>query len=300
MVIMKETINKNRDKGFTIVELVIVIAVIAILAAVLVPTFSNVVENANVSSDKSLVRNINNVLEIKGSLNQLPNDKTELRQVLKEYGINETKNKANNHIIFWSKAQNMFFIWGIKEQEIIFPEYCRGMNLDDFDDEVNMSQNIVNNLVSVAEDYMFNYCLGFKNNHRLGEYKIVDNAVEYVATGAMKINYTVNQNFNIYIYGALFDGLDFSAINLFNENYKVWNHNNRIGENFDNGVDLDFGLKIYELSKNYYKIECVDFEQFKNIAYYNGQYVNVYFAISLLGEGKNLVVSFNEEILNID
>ena len=40
---------KNR-KGFTIVELVIVIAVIAILAAVLIPTFSGIVNKANESS----------------------------------------------------------------------------------------------------------------------------------------------------------------------------------------------------------------------------------------------------------
>ena len=40
---------KNR-KGFTIVELVIVIAVIAILAAVLIPTFSGVVKKANDSA----------------------------------------------------------------------------------------------------------------------------------------------------------------------------------------------------------------------------------------------------------
>ena len=40
---------KNR-KGFTIVELVIVIAVIAILAAVLIPTFSGVIGKANVSA----------------------------------------------------------------------------------------------------------------------------------------------------------------------------------------------------------------------------------------------------------
>lgn len=38
---------KKNKKGFTIVELVIVIAVIGILAAVLIPTFSGVVENAN-------------------------------------------------------------------------------------------------------------------------------------------------------------------------------------------------------------------------------------------------------------
>lgn len=41
---------KLNKKGFTIVELVIVIAVIAILAAVLIPTFSTVIANANRSA----------------------------------------------------------------------------------------------------------------------------------------------------------------------------------------------------------------------------------------------------------
>ena len=40
----------NNKKGFTIVELVIVIAVIAILAAVLIPTFSGIVEKAQESA----------------------------------------------------------------------------------------------------------------------------------------------------------------------------------------------------------------------------------------------------------
>lgn len=42
--------KKMNKKGFTIVELVIVIAVIAILAAVLIPTFSSVVNSANASA----------------------------------------------------------------------------------------------------------------------------------------------------------------------------------------------------------------------------------------------------------
>lgn len=41
---------KNTKKGFTIVELVIVIAVIAILAAVLIPTFSSVTNSARASA----------------------------------------------------------------------------------------------------------------------------------------------------------------------------------------------------------------------------------------------------------
>ena len=42
--------KKNNRKGFTIVELVIVIAVIAILATVLIPTFGNIIEKANKSA----------------------------------------------------------------------------------------------------------------------------------------------------------------------------------------------------------------------------------------------------------
>ena len=42
--------KKNNRKGFTTVELVIVIAVIAILATVLIPTFSSLINKANESS----------------------------------------------------------------------------------------------------------------------------------------------------------------------------------------------------------------------------------------------------------
>lgn len=48
--------KKFNKKGFTIVELVIVIAVIAILAAVLIPTFSGVVANAEKSAAKNDAR----------------------------------------------------------------------------------------------------------------------------------------------------------------------------------------------------------------------------------------------------
>ncbi|MBS6447107.1 MAG: type II secretion system protein [Clostridiales bacterium] len=50
---MKHT---NKKKGFTLVELVIVIAVIAILAGVMVATFSNVVDKANKSADLQEVK----------------------------------------------------------------------------------------------------------------------------------------------------------------------------------------------------------------------------------------------------
>lgn len=47
---------KKSRKGFTIVELVIVIAVIAILAAVLIPTFSGLIRKAKISADTQLCK----------------------------------------------------------------------------------------------------------------------------------------------------------------------------------------------------------------------------------------------------
>ena len=53
---------KKSKKGFTIVELVIVIAVIGILAAVLIPTFTSVIDNANRSAAQSNIKNASTTL----------------------------------------------------------------------------------------------------------------------------------------------------------------------------------------------------------------------------------------------
>lgn len=51
--------KKSLKKGFTLVELVIVIAVIAILSAVLIPTFGNVIQN---SKNTAAYQNASNAL----------------------------------------------------------------------------------------------------------------------------------------------------------------------------------------------------------------------------------------------
>ena len=59
--------KKSNKKGFTIVELVIVIAVISILSAVLIPTFSNITTKAKKSSAMQAARSaLTNVIAEEG------------------------------------------------------------------------------------------------------------------------------------------------------------------------------------------------------------------------------------------
>lgn len=54
----RNLLNKKKKGGFTLIELIIVIAIIAILAAVALPKFAAIRENANIKADISNAKNI--------------------------------------------------------------------------------------------------------------------------------------------------------------------------------------------------------------------------------------------------
>ena len=98
----------KRKKGFTIVELVIVVAVIAILAAVLIPTFSNLIKKANLSSDQVAVRNMNNALAMDEAVNGKPVDLLDAMKRMQEngYDFDSYKPLTEGYRFFWNSEAN--------------------------------------------------------------------------------------------------------------------------------------------------------------------------------------------------
>lgn len=113
--------NKNR-KGFTIVELVIVIAIIAILAAVLIPTFASLIAKANVSVDTQLVRNLNNALTAEkagGENNKTMDDALKMTKSA-GYDIDTIVSKSGNNIA-WDSKNDRFVLIDPNNNTYIYP-----------------------------------------------------------------------------------------------------------------------------------------------------------------------------------
>jgi len=110
---------KSNKKAFTIVELVIVIAVIAILAAVLIPTFSNLIKRSKVSADQQLIRNLNSALKA-----DLKDHKTmtDALAAAAEFGYDVSKiNKsATDNEILWDSKNDAFCYFESDKNEITY------------------------------------------------------------------------------------------------------------------------------------------------------------------------------------
>lgn len=134
---------KSNKKGFTIVELVIVIAIIAILAAVLIPTFASLVKKANVSADTQLVRNLNMAVEIeKASSNAKHSTMHEALMTAQDAGYDvDTIVAKSGYNIAWDSANDRFVLVDKDAKKYIYPT----------------SENTAENSISNPADY-FLFC----------------------------------------------------------------------------------------------------------------------------------------------
>ena len=100
--------KRTDKKGFTIVELVIVIAVIAILAAVLIPNISKLVQKANTSADESLVRNLNTALSMDVEKHTTMSAALKAAKDNGGYDLETIELKGKGNKILWDSVNDCF------------------------------------------------------------------------------------------------------------------------------------------------------------------------------------------------
>ena len=119
--------KRSTKKGFTIVELVIVIAIIAILAAVLIPTFASLIQKANTSADIQAVREMNTFLAI----NEVEEPKTinEVFKALENGGmtVKDYHPLVSGRFFFWDKTLNRV-LYTDDQYKVIYPEEYKDVN----------------------------------------------------------------------------------------------------------------------------------------------------------------------------
>ena len=126
--------NRNSKKGFTIVELIIVIAVIAVLAAVLIPTFSNLIQKANVAADQTLIKNLNTALAMDTTVSK-HETMTQALEATKANGFDVEKivARATKNRIVWDSVNDCFaYIEEGKNEPTYIPDTKANPNVADY------------------------------------------------------------------------------------------------------------------------------------------------------------------------
>lgn len=118
--------RNNQKRGFTIVELVIVIAVIAILAAVMIPTFANLVKKANESSDIQAARNMNTFLAAANALGEV-NSILDVYDAFEDsgYAVENYKPLYKDRSYYYDKEYNQI-LYVDENLKVIYPTEHKG------------------------------------------------------------------------------------------------------------------------------------------------------------------------------
>lgn len=114
---------KNKKKGFTLVELLVVIAILAILATVSVVGYLAFTEKAQQSADEAAVTQMNTVLAGEGVTNK-PADVEEAKKMLEAAGFNvdDYTPLKSNYIFYYDSSEYMVLIYDQEEQKVIYPQ----------------------------------------------------------------------------------------------------------------------------------------------------------------------------------
>ena len=190
--------KKNNKKGFTIVELVIVIAVIAILAAVLIPTFSSVIKKAKVNNDIQLVRNLNTALATDTEEHKTMQDALDAAAEF-GYDVAKINASATDNEILWDSVNDVFCYLNTEKNAL---EYIPSSVADD--DKLSVGSYLLWKISDTVDPTYSTYYTG-KATTFAGENAITKGFDAGTTKGITAIEYENNTDQNVVIRTNSFD-----------------------------------------------------------------------------------------------
>ena len=196
---------RRNKKGFTIVELIIVIAVIGVLTAILVPTFISLTAKANKASDQSLVKNLNIALASReGEADDKPNktmhDAVEDLE-LWGYKLSSLATKSDEKLVY-NLEDNRFYLDGDKKLDEVENKLNLWRiqdNLGDQEYSVYASDNFA---LTDVEGLHVGFDVGYRTNIQSVSYSNTDAASKAVIrTNSFSSTVTVNTSGSVTHYG---------------------------------------------------------------------------------------------------
>lgn len=115
--------KKTEKNAFTLYELVIVIVVIAILAAILIPTFAGLIEKSRIASDSNMIASVNLALADDEESYGKPDTMYDALLIALDVGYNlESYDPVSKGKIVYDSENNRFALINEKETKILFGE----------------------------------------------------------------------------------------------------------------------------------------------------------------------------------
>ncbi len=115
----------DKSKGFTLVELLVTLAIIAALATVSVVGYMSFINSAERSADEQLVSQMNTLLAANETLGA-PSHITDAQALLRSEAVSDFAAKSKNCSFYWLARENRIVVWESDDQgsggSAIFPD----------------------------------------------------------------------------------------------------------------------------------------------------------------------------------